>query len=398
LQELIAPHDVRFYSQDWHVLGDKHELCGLLSDITRIEIEVLEGLYDLEGVSVAKKMSWAASRQTTRSEDVAYCLLGIFDVNMPLLYGEGKKSFKRLQEEILKTHNDHSLFAWGLSGVAPPLIEEVKKSLLGGAKAIETMERETREEPLLLGLLANSPSDFANSGNIDHYVTWSGSNLATPVVGGGQISLELPLVSDGVPRAFQDHYGDSFHFSEKDSTIFVTIGCGFEDDYQNFLGLALRKWDPIHFGRLREPVFLRRTRWDNYGRQERKFLTIKPECVRSLLQDNNILLGRILGDGIGYKLSKVYCTPLGRYHERRRIIATGGSSCGPQGALIFRCNPKPDFAIILGRTPSQHNSSEPWVRGVILKQTSYQSANGNVCDDGGVVEEQVVACDDPHTD
>ena len=100
LQELIAPHDVRFYSQDWHVLGDKHELCGLLSDITRIEIEVLEGLYDLEGVSVAKKMSWAASRQTTRSEDVAYCLLGIFNVFMPLLYGEEENAFVRLKAEI----------------------------------------------------------------------------------------------------------------------------------------------------------------------------------------------------------------------------------------------------------------------------------------------------------
>jgi hypothetical protein len=57
-------------------------------------------------------MSWMAGRKTTREEDIAYCLLGIFDINMPLLYGEGSNAFKRLQEEIIKQSTDHSLFAW----------------------------------------------------------------------------------------------------------------------------------------------------------------------------------------------------------------------------------------------------------------------------------------------
>ena len=60
------------------------------------------------------RMSWAADQQATRSEDIAYSLLGIFDVNMPLLYGEGKlKAFRRLQEEIIKTSEDETLFAMG---------------------------------------------------------------------------------------------------------------------------------------------------------------------------------------------------------------------------------------------------------------------------------------------
>jgi hypothetical protein len=59
--------------------------------------------------SVARRMSWAARRRTTRIEGVAYCLMGIFDVNMPLLYGEGEKAFIRLQEEIIKENDDHSL-------------------------------------------------------------------------------------------------------------------------------------------------------------------------------------------------------------------------------------------------------------------------------------------------
>jgi hypothetical protein len=58
-------------------------------------------------------MSWAAGRQTTRVEDEAYCLLGIFSVNMPLLYGEGRQAFVRLQQEIIKASEDQTILAWG---------------------------------------------------------------------------------------------------------------------------------------------------------------------------------------------------------------------------------------------------------------------------------------------
>ncbi|KAI3551002.1 hypothetical protein CSPX01_01497 [Colletotrichum filicis] len=57
-------------------------------------------------------MSWAASRKTKHVEDRAYCLLGIFDINMPMIYGEGSNAFRRLQEEISRETNDLSLFAW----------------------------------------------------------------------------------------------------------------------------------------------------------------------------------------------------------------------------------------------------------------------------------------------
>jgi hypothetical protein len=57
-------------------------------------------------------MSWVSRRQTTKKEDTAYCLLGLFDVNMPLLYGEGDKAFMRLQHELLKNSDDESIFAW----------------------------------------------------------------------------------------------------------------------------------------------------------------------------------------------------------------------------------------------------------------------------------------------
>lgn len=70
------------------------------------------GLEDLTNFTVAEKMSWATGRDTTRVEDRAYSLLGIFDINMPLLYGEGHKAFQRLQCQIIETTEDYTIFAW----------------------------------------------------------------------------------------------------------------------------------------------------------------------------------------------------------------------------------------------------------------------------------------------
>src|SRR5436190_6493763 len=103
LQELVAPHKVVFYSRYWTTLGDKRNLSSKISQITGIDKLILEHDKDLQDVSVARRMSWASRRSTTRIEDEAYCLLGIFNVNMPLLYGEGDRAFLRLQEEIVKS-------------------------------------------------------------------------------------------------------------------------------------------------------------------------------------------------------------------------------------------------------------------------------------------------------
>ncbi|KAK0639810.1 heterokaryon incompatibility protein-domain-containing protein [Cercophora newfieldiana] len=114
LQELIAPPLVEFYAQDWKEIGTKFSLRRAISRITGVDIRVLEGA-DPSTCTVAERMSWAASRETTRVEDKAYCLLGIFKVNMPLIYGEGARAFPRLQKEIMKTTEDYTMLAWGLS-------------------------------------------------------------------------------------------------------------------------------------------------------------------------------------------------------------------------------------------------------------------------------------------
>jgi hypothetical protein len=138
LQELIAPKELEFYDQEWIFRGTKGDLSDAISRITKIDGEVLQNSELLYRLPIAQRMSWASARQTTRVEDMAYCLLGIFDVNMPMLYGEGLKAFTRLQEEIMRERNDLSVFAW---------------------KAI-SLDQTHR------GVLASTPSEFLHSASI----------------------------------------------------------------------------------------------------------------------------------------------------------------------------------------------------------------------------------------
>lgn len=112
LQELLAPHDVVFFSTNWMRIGTKMDLKTPLSQITGVEAKFLSGSVPIWLASVAKRMSWMSKRVTTRMEDIAHCMLGIFEISMPLLYGEGPRAFLRLQEEILKATDDQSMFCW----------------------------------------------------------------------------------------------------------------------------------------------------------------------------------------------------------------------------------------------------------------------------------------------
>ena len=100
LQELIAPTLVEFFSKDRELLGDKKSLERHIGEIIRIPSKALRG-GPLAEFSVTERMSWAETRQTTREEDMAYSLLGIFDVYMPLIYGEGRENaVGRLREAV----------------------------------------------------------------------------------------------------------------------------------------------------------------------------------------------------------------------------------------------------------------------------------------------------------
>jgi hypothetical protein len=113
LQELVAPSRLIFYAADWTLLGDRDgELVGMVSETTGIDHHYFGGPDRAKSACIALKMSWLAKRTTTRIEDMAYCMLGLFDISMPLLYGEGSKAFTRLQHEILRASNDHTIFCW----------------------------------------------------------------------------------------------------------------------------------------------------------------------------------------------------------------------------------------------------------------------------------------------
>ena len=102
LQELVAPVLVEFYSQEGEQLGNKRSLERDIHEVTGIPVKALRGS-PLSDFSIPERMLWAENRETTRQEDKAYSLLGIFDVYIPLIYGEGReKAFKRLREEIDK--------------------------------------------------------------------------------------------------------------------------------------------------------------------------------------------------------------------------------------------------------------------------------------------------------
>ena len=129
LQELLAPQNVVFYDREWMEIGSKIFLKAKISSICWISPDHLNRPKIASNATI---MSWASRRHTSREEDMAYSLLGLFDINMPLLYGEGDKAFYRLQCEIIQSSRDESIFAWkdrslsysGLLARSPSAFEE----------------------------------------------------------------------------------------------------------------------------------------------------------------------------------------------------------------------------------------------------------------------------------
>ncbi|KAI0545021.1 heterokaryon incompatibility protein-domain-containing protein [Xylaria curta] len=115
LQELIAPSKLIFYSSQWVKIGTRDQLGVLVSLITKINSRYLireRSLSPKDRMTIAERLSWVSNRVTTRPEDIAYCLLGLFRINMPLIYGEGSNAWIRLQKELIAVSDDESIFAW----------------------------------------------------------------------------------------------------------------------------------------------------------------------------------------------------------------------------------------------------------------------------------------------
>ncbi|RYP53370.1 hypothetical protein DL768_001615 [Monosporascus sp. mg162] len=206
LQELLAPKDLQFYNSAWGHLGTKGALRTVIGKITGIPRQILLGITELHNASVAQRMSWAAGRDTKRKEDLAYCLLGIFGVTMPMIYGEGgDQAFLRLQDQIMKTTRDDSILAWGLS---------TKKSPISDPDQV-TAGR----------VLATAPSDFANSGHIVCREQFS-TSLSSLDISGGSLRLYLSLLTTSAGGAIG------------------LLNCGPKHDQQQVVGIPLTKTAP----------------------------------------------------------------------------------------------------------------------------------------------------------
>jgi hypothetical protein len=128
----------------------------------------------LSRASTAETMSWASKRQTTRQENMAYCLLGIFDINLSMIYGEGSKAFFPLQEEIMKHSDDQSIFALNVPSVlrTTPSLSRVSMFL-----DKRCSKRYNRDGFLGGGVLATSPANFSAGQNV---ISCEGINSASP--------------------------------------------------------------------------------------------------------------------------------------------------------------------------------------------------------------------------
>jgi hypothetical protein len=200
-----------FYNRDWGPLGTKFDLEGIVSDIT--------GIRDMENfmnASVAQKLSWASNRDTTRIEDRAYSLFGLFGVNLPPLYGEGQNAFLRLQLEILRTSDDESIFSWLDSG-----------DVSGG-------------------LLARSPNAFKDCGGIERQ-DFEFDAPAYLMTNKG-LRMEARLLPSPDPSSISKH--------SVDDTFYVALNCKLPDLDGCKLAVRVRRLQGDQYARISTGEFI----------------------------------------------------------------------------------------------------------------------------------------------
>jgi len=300
LQELIAPDRVVFFAKYWCRLGSKEVLSALIESITGIDKSVLLPAEDrtaLSSISIAARMSWAARRRTTRLEDRAYCLLGIFDVNMPLLYGEGNRAFLRLQEEIMKTHGDQSLFAWGIvEGETPSMMDLHMPHPTIHLKPSEILIDNISD------FFATSPAEFEASdkvGSLDEFdnvkfgVEWKSDYLLPPMLMSGGLRIQLPVLClEDLERSKSESYEGRLLCQlayQKSLVVFAVLNCSISNDTSTRLAIPLIAWDMEHFGRCGKPVLLHTYDYRDELEERNKTLFIKapPKPTNRKLSDHN---------------------------------------------------------------------------------------------------------------
>ncbi|KAK3620609.1 hypothetical protein LTR56_023322 [Elasticomyces elasticus] len=186
LQELLAPWQLEFCTSEWEVFGHLSKMPNVanhadfvdqLSAITGIAPQYLIANHRFSIASVAERMSWASDRQTSREEDKAYCMLGLFGINMTLRYGEASNAFLRLQKKGFQRTGDESMFAWSTDG-----------TYCYWPNGIQLGQK---------GLLAADPSCFSSASNAVYLSNTGPSDLPVPNLAGQPTRANLD--SEGSP-------------------------------------------------------------------------------------------------------------------------------------------------------------------------------------------------------
>ena len=323
LQELIAPSNVLFFSGTWTSLGTKDSLCDILSAITRVDAQYLKH-GNPQSASVAERMSWAADRVTTRREDLAYCLLGILDINMPLLYGEGDRAFIRLQEEIIKSSNDQSLFAWGRPK------PEASSGGQDGRKDVPC------------GLLATSPADFA---------------LSAGIVPCTALKSVFESTNNGI--RIDAHLCDVVERDGGDATRYIMLDCRRQDDHFNVLAIPvipLADEDQFARGNAWTPLPLPQ-RLQHGHTTHRLYLqrdAATPGPGRNTLKAWDIIVKDVPKESTGYELAETLVivngnNSPGAWDPKHRIVSVDPLTDKVNVYLLFRGPGGTEFVLCVGR-------------------------------------------------
>jgi hypothetical protein len=230
LQELLAPTTVKFFDWKWRVIGSKsdEDIAQKISSATSIDEEVLKAPESVFSKSVAQRMSWAAAREATRSEDLAYSLLGLFEINMPMQYGEGHAAFIRLQKEILRNTNDQTLFAWSPSTKS---IEEVfrQRRARQSANVYELpSDNMLFGDNSSFGMFAPHPKAFKECQNIVFADMYASGIRVTEM--NGAVYAKLPLVSPKISSRSSEHLRIGL------------LSCTATDSPDYMIGILLEPW------------------------------------------------------------------------------------------------------------------------------------------------------------
>ena len=253
LQELLAPRDLRMYGKDWTPICPKEEentftlpwenqrrspssrlpndkrsiyMLDAISKVTGIDEAYVREFSSME-VSLSEKMRWASKRKTTRAEDIAYSLLGIFNISMPIAYGEGNMAFRRLLEVIAQHSQDLTFFAWAgwcsnysLALPSSPSSFGTRVTALGGGDRSFTIQKfGVQVNPLLIQTQVHHSNHHYTlqplDANLSQLMTVSSQLRRRPNVFSGE-NCALGVVNfDRRPRRGDDEDDNGFLFAGK---------------------------------------------------------------------------------------------------------------------------------------------------------------------------------------